>query len=157
MLDPSLTSLAAQHAATHLDGVPVGSPVAIDSGAELCGVLEYLLPQILMQRHPEWSGESIDGFFFSLAVKSSSSTVELIGTCILISDQTVTPFALSIRVGRDGGLEALRLRIGEPGGGRLGISGPACHAGAAGSLLARLNDRIEAIEWQYDVAVGDPE
>lgn len=135
-----------------LKGLPVGSPLSIDSSADLCTALEFLIPAILRQDHAEWERESIDGFFFSSAIKRDETTAELAGTCILISDQAVTPFALGLSIEDDGSLRSMRIRLGEAGGGPLGISGPSCKSRAARELLLALNERIDRIEWTYDVS-----
>lgn len=150
---PNLERLAAEQVADYLERVPVGSSLPIDSSAALCDILELLVPELLRRRYPEWQEESIDGFFFSSAVKNDAVSAELKGTCILISDQTVTPFSLSIRLSVPHRFETLRIRLGEPGGGPLGISGPACNSRAAQKMLLALNARVEAVHWVYDVAV----
>jgi hypothetical protein len=101
----------------------------IGSSADLSDTLELLIPQILRRTHPDWEKESIDGFFFRCCVKRGRASAELVGTCILISDQSGTPFQLDLHVADDGRLRPLGLRLGEQGGGPLGISGPgATHA-----------------------------
>jgi hypothetical protein len=146
--------VAAEQVANYLEPVPIGSSLAIDSSAPLCAILELLVPEVLRRSNPEWQEESIDGFFFSSAIKTGDASAELVGTCILISDQTVTPFALSIHVSDRHQLDALRIRLGEPGTGPLRISGPACNSRAARTMLMTLNQRVERVHWVYDVAVG---
>lgn len=148
---PDLSRLAAEHLATLLESVPVGAPLLIEPAAGLCDVLEFLVPSVLRRRHPEWGGESLDGLRFSSAVKTGELSAQLTGLCILISDQSVTPFRLSIRLSDSGGLARLRIRLGEPGGGPLGISGPSVNSNAASRLLGALDGRAEAIDWVYEV------
>ena len=150
---PDLRRLAAEHLAAHLDRVPVGSSFVIDSSAALCDVLELLVPESLRPTNPEWQKESIDGFFFASAVKTGEGSAEMAGTCILISDQSVTPFALSVSLADNHRIETLRVRLGEPGGGRLGISGPACNSRAGEELLQGLVSRLGDVRWKYDVDV----
>lgn len=106
---------------------------------------------ILQREHSEWANESLDGFFWSSTIKSDNSSAELVGTCILISDQTVTPIALNITVVDSRTLGALRIRLGEAGEGALGISGPTCNSAAAIAMLHALNGRLPAVDWVYDV------
>jgi hypothetical protein len=150
---PDLEQLAATQLAACLAGVPVGSRLAIDSSSEVCFTLERLIPEILSSEHPEWRRESIDGFFIASAIKSDEDSAELAGTCILISDQTVTPFALNLSLLPSRRFGAVRIRLGEPGGGRLCISGPGCNSWAAQNMLLALNARLESVHWAYDLAL----
>jgi hypothetical protein len=152
---PDLQRLAAEQVAGYLEAAAVGSSLPIDPSAELCDILELLVPEILRRTNPEWRSESIDGFFFSSAVKTGEDSAELTGTCILISDQTVTPFAIGVRLSDPGRFQSLRIKLGEPGNGSLGISGPPCTSGAAETMLQTLSARVEAIDWVYDVRVGE--
>jgi hypothetical protein len=150
---PDLERLAASQLAARLEGLAVGSLLSVDSSSDLCDTLELLIPEILRLEHREWEKESIDGFFFSSAVKSDERSSELAGTCILISDQTVTPFALNVSLTETGMFRSFRIRLGELGTGPLGISGPACNSRAAQEMLFALNGRLDRVDWVYDVAV----
>ena len=147
-----LERTAAEQLAASLKGVSLGSPLAIDSSSDLCFTLELLLPEMLRRAHHEWADESIDGFFFSSAVKTGEMSADLIGTCVLMTDQTVTPFFLSVNVADSESLAEVRIRLGEAGSGPLGISGPKCTSPAAQELLSSLNDRLAKVRWTYDVA-----
>lgn len=155
---PDLKRLAATEVLGLIDGVSVGEPLPVTSGtqvcdAELCNVLEYLIPELLAVEHPEWRGESLDGFYFSHAVLDRADAVELAGTCILITDQRVTPLVLNLAVSPDETFDRIRVRLGEPGGGSLKISGPLCTSTAAGTLLLELDHRLDRVDWVYDVVV----
>lgn len=145
-----LARLAASQLEACLNGVDVGASLPIDSASGLCSTLEYLIPAVLRQAHREWDGESLDGFYISSAMKSGETGAALAGTCILISDQTVTPFALDVNLVD---ARTFRIRLGEPGSGRLGISGPAVNSSAARKMLWALDDRLERVDWAYDVTV----
>jgi hypothetical protein len=149
----NLKRLAAIQIATCLDGRAAGQPLALDSSSDLCDTLELLIPAALRKTHPEWATESIDGFFFSSAVKGFDDSAEMVGTCILISDQTVTPFALDVALEDAETFRSFRIRLGERGGGPLGISGPKCTSDAARELLDSLNGRADRIAWVYDLAL----
>lgn len=150
---PDLKRLAAEQIAACLEAVPIGAPLLVDSSSDLCDTLELLVPEILRREHSEWGNESIDGFFFSFAVKTDEASAELAGTCILISDQTVTPFALNVSLSNRFEFGSFRVRLGEPGGGPLGISGPACNSRAAHEMLLALDVRLERVDWIYDVSL----
>jgi hypothetical protein len=136
-----------------LDGVAVGSPLSVDSGSDLGDTLELFIPELLRRNHGEWEKESIDGFFFSSALKTRELSARLMGTCILISDQTVTPFSLELSLSQAGTLRSVRVRLGEPGAGALGISGPAVNSPAARKVLLDLMGRIDRVDWAYDISV----
>lgn len=135
-----------------MEGLSVGSTLPVDSSSDLSDTLELLIPEILRRDHPEWERESIDGFFFSSAVKSDNASADLTGTCILISDQTVTPFAVNLSLSDSGTFLSFRIRLGEPGKGPLGISGPKCNSRAAQEMLFALNSRLDRVNWVYDVS-----
>jgi hypothetical protein len=116
--------------------------------------LEYLVPQLLQRDHPEWKAESIDGFYFSRDVKVGDNSAELAGVCILIRDQTLTPFRLDLSLSGGGTFESFRIRLGEPGGGALGISGPPVSERAASFAAYELLDRLDRIDWVYDIVIG---
>lgn len=150
-LSPDLRRLAAEQLATYLESVEIGSGFVISPSAALCDILEFLIPRVLGECYPEWQKESLDGFFISSAVKKSEVSAELMGTCILISDQSVTPFRLDMSLSTPPASLRLRIRLGEAGGGALAISGPAVTSKAATDFLGALDRRIETVDWVYDV------
>ncbi|MCK6474853.1 MAG: hypothetical protein L6R28_24300 [Planctomycetes bacterium] len=132
--------------------MPVGSEFAVEPSADLCRTLERYIPKVIACRHAEWAGESLDGIFVARARKTGPAAAELAGTCILITDQTVTPFRIEMALSPSGdAIETCRVCLGERGGGRLGISGPACNSNKAQKLLWNLVDRLDRIEWSYRV------
>ncbi|HEX6736641.1 MAG TPA: hypothetical protein VF310_00080, partial [Vicinamibacteria bacterium] len=77
----------------------VGAEIA-DSEAYLQfqGALEYLLPSVLVEAHPWWRGEGLDGFRFGVARKVGAGEAEFIGHAILIADQTWALAYVRLRV-----------------------------------------------------------
>lgn len=139
-----------------LAGVAVGAEVNVDPSADFCSSLEVVLPRLLRLRHSEWAKESLDGVFVALARKTGPAALQLAGTCILITDQTVTPLLVDLVLSSFGeSIESIRVRLGEPGGGPLGISGPDCNSQAAEHLLATLTTRLDEILWSYEIASGE--
>ena len=135
-----------------MQGLPIGAQFAVPSSADICYSLELFIPGVLRQRYPEWEKESLDGIFVARATKTGSAAAELIGTCILITDQTVTPFLLDLNVSQQGdsdAVTAVRVMLGEPGSGPLGISGPPCNSRDAQRLLMSLVDKIDEVAWSY--------
>lgn len=136
-----------------LSGVPIGSEFTVAASSDFCASLELFIPRELARRHQEWAKESLDGVFVARARKTGSVATELAGICILISDQTVTPFLIAMALSSsERSIESYRVRIGEPGGGPLGISGPGCNSREAQDLLANVATRLGRIAWSYEIA-----
>ena len=136
-----------------LAGVPTGSDVTVSPSSAFCSALEIFVPRVLRRRYPEWAAESLDGLFVASARKTDAEAVEIIGTSILISDQTVTPLQINLAFAPPGdGIQSFRVRLGEPGGGRLGVSGPGCNSQGARTLLATVVARSSSIDWVYAIS-----
>lgn len=132
--------------------VAVGTEFPVPPTSSVCYPLELFLPALLRARFAEWTRESLDGFRIASARKVGPSAIELAGICILISDQTVTPFFAHFVVSSDGSsISAYRVRLGEAGHGPLGISGPDCNSSGARRLLEGLATRMESMRWIYAV------
>jgi hypothetical protein len=137
-----------------LEGVPVGGTILLEPTSVICSCLERYIPETLASEYAEWTGESLDGIFTAQAINEGRSTLRLLGTCILITDQTVTPLQARLQVAPNAdSLRSLEISVGELGGGALGISGPPCNSGQAARLLHGLQNRIEleGVDWVYSV------
>ena len=90
---------------------------------ELQSALEYFLPSILRDTYPaQWRHESLDAFRFAVARKTGPLEAELLGLCLLISDQTWTPVHIHLRAAAEA--EAIswvscKLGDGGPAGKRM--------------------------------------
>jgi len=144
-------ALAAEVAST-LD--QPGEVLKVESSSDLSASLELFIPAALANGHPRWAGESLDGIYVSLARRIDTRALELLGTCILISDQTRVPVHATFRLSAVGEISAYALRLGEPGGGPLGISGPPTTSGQASRLHDRLLNRfaLGQVDWVYEVS-----
>src|ERR1700686_103938 len=60
--------------------------------------LEWLLPNIFEEIYPEWRDLTLDGIYEVLARKTGEDEAEILGLCIFISDQTLTPFRLHLQI-----------------------------------------------------------
>ncbi len=60
--------------------------------------LEVFLSIIFQDRYNEWKYEGLDGIYLSKALRTGLNEAELIGICILISDQTLTPIHIRLRL-----------------------------------------------------------
>jgi hypothetical protein len=127
-----------------------GSVLNVNPSSDLLLLLELYIPQLLSLKYPKWREESLDGFLLTKAQKIASGIAEFAGLCILISDQTVTPFftRLTLDSPHDSIL-SYQVFLGESGGGHLGISGPPCNSPRAEKLLQTLSARLDTIHWLY--------
>lgn len=116
--------------------------------------LERYLPALLRGGYSEWNAESLDAIYVAASRKLSGNAAEIFGTCLLISDQRLTPFFVRLAVS-DGAVTSYCLKLGESGEGRLGISGPQFSSRAATALLVNLAGRLDQIQWVYAIESGD--
>lgn len=141
----------ARELAVALADFAVGEEVSLPPSSDICASLELVLPALLRAEHAEWERESLDGVFVAKAVKTAASGIRLVGTAILISDQTVTPVYAELESAFpvNAALSKFDVRIGEAGGGALGVSGPPCRSRAAAALLVSVASRSPSIVWAY--------
>jgi hypothetical protein len=134
-----------------INDVQVGDEFEVLPDSDVCSSLELFMPQLLRMHYPAWETESLDGIFVEKAVRDLDHTVILIGCCILINDQTLTPFYARMSVSSEKDLVlSCTLRLGEPGGGVLGISGPQCTPREVRRYRSLLLNRFDSIEWVYE-------
>jgi len=146
-----LRRVLAEELAKLLLNVRVGESLSLDPAGTACGCLELLIPKELSAVYPEWASESLDGVFVLSAVRAELNLIEVVAACILITDQTLSPLRLDLRLAEAGhDLAEMRIRIGEPGGGALRVSGPRYDPARATEFLRQLGPRLEAIPWVYD-------
>lgn len=133
------------------------SHAAIDDSDDLRGAfsaLEYFLPEVLGEIHPEWMDESLDGIYPEVARKAGVDEIEIIGLCIIISDQTLTPLHLRLQLDSvDDAVSWLDCRLGEStADGMLRV--PYSRSIVYGSKLHVLA-RLDSIDWVYRVGYGE--
>ena len=148
----------ASELAHEIRSVLIGEDFSVPPSSDLCASMELFLPKLLRIKHAEWERESLDGIYVARAVRTDELAAEFLGTSILISDQTVTPFIVNLRLmPAANSFQSVQIRLGEAGGGRLGISGPPCNSHDADLLLSRLRARIDKIHWIYvlDIVADD--
>lgn len=150
---PHLEAKLASELRELLAGTPIGAEFTVDPSSAFCSSLEYALPRLLRRRHAEWTKESLDGVFVAFARKTGPAAIQLAGTCILITDQTVTPLLLDLTLSSaENTVKFFRLYLGEPGEGQLGISGPECNSREAKEMLITLTTRLNNIPWSYKIS-----
>jgi hypothetical protein len=139
-----------------IGGLSVGTRFEVRSDSDMCGALELFFPRLLRIEYQEWLHESLDGIFIESAIKKSENSVVIAGVCILIRDQTLTPFESEISISSSGDdVVGCALQIGEPGGGALAISGPSCNSTDAVLYRANLMARLDNIEWVFHFPRND--
>jgi hypothetical protein len=133
--------------------LPIGAPIPPSEGLEsILGSLEYYIPQLLREIHPEWKHESLDGVFMTQARKTAQLEAELAGNCILISEQTIVPFNLRVQIApASDELTWLECRLGESQDGRL-VRIP-YHSGSRNRKRRPNANNIE--QWHYAVGFGE--
>lgn len=113
--------------------------------------LEYFIPQVLREIHAEWKHESLDAVFPETATKTAELEIEIIGTCIVISDQTMVPTYTWIRVSQhDDTIESMQCRLGELVGNRMKR---VPYGGDSGCRIPCAL-RLDSVQWAYHVAFG---
>ena len=137
---------------------PLPSGAVIDDSDELRDALtslEFLLPEVLQELHPEWKEEGLDGIYPELLRKLGDDEIELVGLCILISDQTLIPLHLRLQLDlTDDCVSWFECRIGESvSDGMLRV--PYNELVAHGTRLAVMT-RLGSIKWVYRVGFGEP-
>lgn len=136
---------------TILAGLPVGADVTrYVQSADVPTDLERLIPDLL-HGVQDWTDEGLDGVLPLLALKTGNREMDLVGHCILISDQSVAPLRVRLRVSRLGtGIEWFECKLGQRGE-RGMIRSPYGEFPASKQLLAAIAGGVEQIEWAYAV------
>src|SRR4029079_15732548 len=83
---------------TALAPLPIGSviPESECLRAALCSLESYLVA-LLREIHVEWEHESLDGILPLTSRKTGEHEVEIVGHCILITDQSLTPIHVRLQ------------------------------------------------------------
>ena len=138
-----------------LDGLTQGAIIEdSENFRELLTGLEFFLPAVLGEVHGEWKDESLDGIFPTVARKTGPDEAEIIGLCILISDQTLTPIHVRLRVSASGEeIEWLECNVGERGEGKAGMVRTP-YESMSGKQFVAVAERPSEIDWAYKVGFG---
>ena len=144
-------AVAARSAETILAAHSVGDDIAeTEALADLLSALELVIPSVLRLTYPaEWRFESLDGFRLALAQKISATELELLGLCLLISDQTWTPFTARLRQSPDrSSISAISCQVGACDRSNEMTRLP--HGSARESkLLSEVSERVGKIRWRF--------
>ncbi len=151
-----MTSRAEQNVSRSLRAVladlPNGASIPeTASFREVLSGLEFFLPEVLQEIHPEWIHESLDDILPEWVRKAGEREVEIFGVCIIISDQSVTPLHLRFQIAKSSDeVSWLDLRFGERGRERT----PYDLLTDVIKRLYSLDMRSESIDWECNVAFG---
>jgi len=116
--------------------------------------LEFALPRVLAEQYPYWKTESLDGFYLSEARKIGPDKAEMRGVCILITDQTITPFHLQTMVtSSKDDLSWLKCWLGKRGDGMGSMERVPWSEFHANSELY-LQNPLEQTDWVYEATFG---
>lgn len=117
---------------------------------ELLSVLEYFVPEVLREIHPEWAYESLDAIFPLETNKIGTRTLSIFGHCLLISDQTMVPILVQIQVSPKGDkVDWFACNLGERG--KSGLIRIPYQSSGANSFYGK----SKKIDWTYMVAFGN--
>ena len=121
---------------------------------DILATLEYFLPPLFAEVYPHWKYESFDGFYLAEAKRTETCEARLRGICILIDDQTTTPFDVRLRISpSEDVVDWMECRVGKPGDGNGGMERtpwsrwwnrrPDC-----------LRESLQPIDWVYKITFG---
>jgi hypothetical protein len=136
--------------------LPNGSPIEeLPRLGSIERDFEYYLPALLAKAHFEWRRECFDGFVFEVERKSGPNEAEFRGWCILISDQTVTPIHIQLKVSENNDeIEWLVLKVGERQPGTNTMT-RLPYASLTKKMMLLLEQRWDEIDWYYVVGFGE--
>jgi hypothetical protein len=110
--------------------------------------LEYFIPEVLGEIYPEWKKESLDGILPVGARKTTDREAEILGLCVIISDQTLTPIRVRLLVAPfQDEIAWCECRLGERG--ETGMVRIPYQASRLPKLLTALDARADEIDWVY--------
>jgi hypothetical protein len=148
--------IVSQTLRTILAGLPIGA--GIDDSEEFrCALtaLDWFLPGVLAEIHPEWTGQGLDGTYPHVARKTGEREVEIFGLTNFVSDQKMTPIHLHLQLSSaTDEVSWLELRLGERGEHGM-VKQPYTSEVAIYRRLHALSCREETMEWVYSVTFGE--
>ena len=133
-----------------LDGLAIDATLdESDDLRDVLSALEYFLPEVLREIHSEWNDESLDGVCPLVTRKTREREIEILGQCILITDQALAPLHLNLQVHpSENRVNWLQCSLGE--------KGPRGMVRGSGlKRLISLKDGVGSIEWAYRVGYGE--
>ncbi len=115
---------------------------------------EFFLPTILGEVYRSWTGVGLDGIWPVEARKTAVRTLELLGVCCIINDQTITPLHMQLQVAGNADEACwLECRLGERGPNGM-VREPYGSLSRMMKRVRRLEQGRHAIDWVYKVTYG---
>jgi hypothetical protein len=112
----------------------------------------FLELQVLNQVYPDC--EALDGILSLVARKTGRLEAEILGLCILLSDQSVTPLHVRLQIGiYNDEITWLECRLGERGNHGM-VRTPYDSSSAVAKRLYALEGKADSIDWVYKVTFG---
>ncbi|MDB5172094.1 MAG: hypothetical protein JWN51_867 [Phycisphaerales bacterium] len=116
--------------------------------------LEFFIPELLRDLHPEWKNESLDGVLPLVARKIGDAAVEIFGLCIIISDQTTTPIYVRFQLSPAGDeVSWVECKLGEAGEQGM-VRSEYKSVSATNNRLHALSGKADTIDWVYRITYG---
>ena len=113
--------------------------------------LERFLVEVFQEIHPEWHREGLDGILPELARKNGDNEIEIVGLCIVLSDQTLAPLHLRLQLDpTENSVSWLECRLGQAMGDPARRVPYTTNHGRL-PVLARL----DSVDWAYHVGYGE--
>jgi hypothetical protein len=117
--------------------------------------LEYFIPLVIGEIHPEMAGQSGDGVLPIIARKTRDGEAELLGHFCFIADQTLTPIHLKLQLADAGDeISWFECHLGQRGEHGM-LRTPYDSPSATARLLNMSAVRASSIDWVYEVAFGE--
>lgn len=117
--------------------------------------LTSLVTTMLREVHAQWKHESLDDILPLVTRKTGVSEIQIIGHCILISDQTLAPIHLIAQVSpNDDEITYMECRLGERGPGGM-IRTPYTASFPSSRKLLALESQPDRFNWMYKLAFGE--
>lgn len=134
-----------------LEDAAVGSNLPVGQSEQYLIGLQLFIPEVMCDVHAEWRYESLDGLHPLTIYKSGPLELELLGSCILITDQRAAPIHLRLQLDQtEDRISWLECRLGENIGGKL-KRGDLSYSMLKSKVVSR---SPEAIHWYYIVGFG---
>ena len=125
---------------------------------ELQSALERFLPSVLRDAYPaQWRREALDWFRLAVARKTGAVEAELIGLCLLISDQSWTPLHVRLRASPEtDAISWVSCKIGDGGAAGEKMTRLPYESTKVSKLLFSVSEHPENINWVFSLEREGP-
>lgn len=137
-----------------LSQIPVNSTIPeSDAFHDVLSSLEYFIPEIFREIYHEWKYESLDGVLAGTGLKTNNHEAKIAGLAIIISDQTITPVLVHLRIAPDKDeIVWFECKLGELGPDGMIQVPYGCSSNRMDKIA--VVDQLDRIEWVYQVSFG---